>query len=205
MSMAQNTIKQEDGFSLIETLVAVFILSVVSLITLSIMSNFADANQMMMTRLGDLKQIEKARLQIRDDLSHASPRPATEPNETDEKVIKLIGFTRSGSEFAAVDQTMSPAETVYYLVRDKKLVRRSYERPYITENTPFRDYILLDHVGGVALKYYDGFLWQDNWIMAAGPNKARFPKAIEMTWQINNPENGQQTSYRNVFQMGAGQ
>ncbi|HRW29978.1 MAG TPA: type II secretion system protein GspJ [Emcibacteraceae bacterium] len=203
--MPQKIIKQQDGFSLIETLVAVFILSVVSLITLTVMSNFADANQMVMVKIGDLKRIEKARLQIRDDLTHASLRPAPEPKETEDQEFKLIGLVRGGSEFAAIDQTMSPAETVYYLVRDKKLVRRSYVRPYITENTPFREYILLDHVDGVGLKYYDGYLWQDNWIMTAGSNKTRFPKAIEMTWQIIDPENGHQTSYRNVFQMGMGQ
>ncbi len=198
-------IQADDGFTLVETLVGVFILSVVSIMSLAIMSSFADSNQMMTDKTAHLQDIEKARSFLREDLLNVHEHKIAFNGRNQMTGNTVIELTRGNGEFSKIDVNLSPAESIEYLIEDTKLIRRSYERPNITPDTPYRDYILLDNVQEIALRYYDGTLWQNQWLGYSDVANRSYPRAIEITWSLKEAENLQPFSYVNRFQLGAGQ
>jgi|TARA_R110002096_G_scaffold432240_1_gene648654 general secretion pathway protein J len=205
MKIMQDLISDNAGFSLIETLVAVFILSVVSLISLNVMSNFADANQAMTQKMSHMNEIASARTYLRTDLSQTfDHRFSTSPSAEKNGEV-LLKFTRGSSEFAAVDLSKSSAETIEYRFDGNALIRRTFERPDPTQNTPFMDYVILKDVTNVTLKYYDGFVWREDWTPGIGSQKTTLPRAVELSWQLQSEDREPTYSYRNVFQVGVRQ
>lgn len=184
MTIASSHVTNQDGFSLVEMLVAVFLLSVVSMISLSVMSNFAYANQMVTEKMGDLGKIERARDYFRTDLREAINRGffVQDPNIDNDGL--LFRITRGGAENAKIDDAYSPVEMIEYRIHEKNLIRRSYLRPQATENTPYREYVVLENVADITLKFYDGFLWQDFWINSQNSQAVTLPRALEISWFI---------------------
>lgn len=204
MNNKRYIVHNQAGFSLIETLLAVFILSVISLISLNIMSSFADANQMMTRKASHMDDIEKARSYLRADLENAFSHQFFVGPNIEAEDDRLFVLSRANSEIAMVNDQWSTAETIEYRFVDKKIVRRSYDRPNAMENTDFRDYILLDNISDVSLRYYDGQFWQDNWISSPNESVVYPPRGIEISWHINIAESEQSLEYVNRFQVGRG-
>lgn len=202
MKRTEKIYRECAGFSLVETLVAVFILSVVSLISLNLMSSFADANQMMTHKTDLMGDIEKARSYLRDDLLNILERNVYVAPDTDQENFSILKITRGNSELAAVDQTRSAAQTVEYFLQDDKLIRRTYERPDATPNTRFRDYVLLRDIKDVSVRYYDGHQWQNNWIVSSGSQSVLPPRALEIAWSFQDDNQAGALHYINRFQMG---
>lgn len=182
MNNIPNPIRNQDGFSLVEMLVAVFLLSVVSIASLSVMSNFADANQMVTEKMGDLGKIERARDFLRSDLRETIQRGFFVQDQKENNERLLFRITRGGAENAKIDNSYSPVEMIEYRIIENNLIRRSYLRPQAIENTPYRDYVILENIADVSLKFYDGFLWQDYWINSQNNQTQILPKALEITW-----------------------
>ncbi len=203
MNKAAEILKRDDGFSLIETLVAVFILSVVSAASLSIMSNFADANQMMSGKINHLDMIDDARSYLRSDLQQVIDRPFVTGLNTENREGTLLRFTRNNSDLSNIDETRSPVETVEYRFDNNKLIRRAFDRPDITEDTPYRDYIILWNLQDVSLKFYDGYIWRENWINGSvNQQEMNLPRAIEISWIVKDGEFRHDYRYRSLFQVG---
>lgn len=196
------TITNQGGFSLVEMLVAVFLLSVVSLISLSVMSNFADANQMVTDKMSDLGKIERARDYLRSDLREAIERGFFVQDHKLDNSGLLFRLTRGNSENAKVEVAYSPVEMIEYRISENKLIRRSYLRPEAVENTPFREYVVLERVAEISLKFYDGFLWYDYWINGQNPNAAPLPRALEISWFMSDNKNRHAPSFTVRFPVG---
>jgi len=205
MKIMQALISENSGFSLIETLVAVFILSVVSLISLNIMRNFADANQAMTQKMSHMNEIESARSYLRIDLSQVFDHGFETFQTTQRTEGVLFRFTRGSSEFSAIDPSRSSAETIEYRFDSNTLIRRTFERPNPGPNTPFMDYVILKDVTNVTIKYYDGFIWREDWAPGIGSQKTVLPRAMELSWQPQLEDREQTYSYKNVFQVGVRQ
>lgn len=191
-----------DGFSLIETLMAVFMLSVVSLISLNIMSSFSDANQMMAVKTSDMEDIKKARDYLREDLANALSGKFSADGNTDANEGYLFTLIRGNSEIASVNTDWSSAEQIEYLLIDEKLIRRSYDRPNPLENTSFRDYVLLDHVKDVNIRSYDGSIWKIPTPAVSNTELVLTPRALEITWQLIDQNSSHSFDYINRFQVG---
>ncbi len=193
MSMFMQKLSQDDGFSLVETLLAVFLLSVISLITLNIMSNFADANQRLSIQVAKLEMIDGARNYLRDDMRQVIGRPFIATDNLRGSPIRLLRFTRSGSIIAKSDETRSSVETIEYWFDNNNLVRRIYDRPETTDDTTYIEYTILTHLSDLSFKYYDGTIWYNDWKFDPSSVPQRLPKAIEMAWVLSD-ENSQYTA-----------
>ncbi len=202
MNSKTNIIQNQSGFSLIETLLAVFILSVISLISLNIMSSFADANQMVTNKTSQMDDIEKARHYLRADLKNAFSHQFLLGASIEAEDDRLFGLSRANSEISMINDNWSTAETIEYRFVDKKLIRRSYDRPNAMENTDFRDYVLLENISDISLRYYDGQFWQEKWISPSNGSAVYPPRAIEISWRIDNAGDEQSLEYVNRFQFG---
>jgi|GEM_PF-971129 general secretion pathway protein J len=203
MSKFPSPLSQQDGFSLVEMLVAVFLLSVVSIISLSIMSNFADANQMVTAKMSDLAQIERARNFLRADLRETVERGFFVQDQKLDQNDLLFRLTRGDAENAKVDDAYSPVEMVEYRINNDKLIRRSYLRPEAIEITPFRDYVLLENVGDISLKFYDGFLWHNYWVNIQNSNTVLLPRALELSWSSHDGQDYNGASFNIRFAVGS--
>ena len=211
----KHNIKSECGFSLLETLIAVFILSTVSMITLNIMSQFGDANQALSNQINHLEQIEQANTFLRNDFKNTVVRPSrqdeisnihtlfTSENITsDTSKIRLLRFTRGGSIIANTDTDYSPIETIEYWLDGKTLTRRSFDRPDPTSATPYRDYIILENVNELDIRFYNGNIWLNDWVSIPRAISGTLPRAINIAWSMSDPNSGQSLNYQSYFSVG---
>ncbi len=210
-----HTILEDAGFTLTETLVAVLILSIVSLVSLGIFNSFAGTNQAMTERIDYLRNIELARNYIRDDLHNIANRPArnslggtnashfsSEVDNSGKNKTLLLRLTRGSNPLATADVTISPTETIEYWLMDDKLIRRSYDRPDPTMDTSYRDYVILSNVKDVDIRFFNGNIWVDDWITGSRDEKKSLPRAVDFTWSVTDPQSGITQQYQNYFPMG---
>ncbi|MCC3861757.1 type II secretion system protein GspJ [Pseudemcibacter aquimaris] len=203
MTTSKNILSDEQGFSLVETLVAVFLLSVVSMITLGIMTNFADANRVLSSKMGAMEEIDQTRDYLRVDLRETLNRGffvAESGKETNKLLMRL---TRGNNELSKVDDSVSPVETIEYWLNDETLVRRVYDRPEATVDTPYREYTLLDDINDFSIRFYNGNLWQSYWMNAESSQVTALPKAVEFSWLLNGQIDHNQNRMKTRFQVGA--
>lgn len=207
----------EAGFSLMETLVAVFILSIVSLISLNIMSNFATANQTLTKTIAHIEEIKNAQNYIRNDMRYIVRRTTQYDDNKDARVSFsgkndpsfvtkaniLLRFTRNNSILADIDQSLVATETVEYRFEEGKLFRRSFDRPNPTFDTPYREYVILHNVENIDLKFLIGGNWVDEWQGVYNSTNSYLPRAIEISWNFSDSPDQLKHKYVSKFKLGA--
>lgn len=193
-------LNNDEGFSLMETLVAVFILSIVSLISLNIMSNFASANQILTETIGHLEDLKTAQNYIRNDMQHIIKRQTRIISTGQPNIV--LRFTRNNRMLADVDKSRAAIETIEYRIEEGELIRRSFDRPNPTVNTPYRDYTILHNVENVELRFLIGNNWVDEWVSSPNSMTSYLPKAIEFSWNIIEGSDQSKYHYVSKFKMG---
>lgn len=177
------------GFSLVETLVAVFLLAIVSSVTLAVMTGFAGSSAGMEAKVRHLDQVQRMRQTLSADLASAVARPITVDSVTSSFTgtggadqadrALLLRFSRADSPLEGVAPGLVSVELVEYWLVDSTLVRRSFDRPIPTNNTPFRDYILMQGIERIDLAYMIGTRWLDDW-QGASSDVRSLPRVVSI-------------------------
>lgn len=165
--MKRPTPSSKAGFTLVETLVALLILSVMAIAGGSLLMRATDAGKQVRDRDIDIRQLDIAQAYIRDDLEAATLRAAETANgrgglrlltggET-RTADALISFVRNGwinPEDAAERSGLQYVS--YTLTQDGELVREAALRPDPTPSTPVTRRVLLTGVEAVDLAFWRG-------------------------------------------------
>jgi len=214
--------QNQAGFSLMEVLVGIFLLSVVSVMTTMIMSGYFKGDEVLEENISRLQSLAKSRQIMRDDLMHFVKRPgfSLPKNETDDKDQIILQFMRTGAMEAVVGLEYSPLQNVEYRLRDQNLIRRTYRRPNPTEKTAYTDYILLKDLTALHVKYFVASQWISSQTdpRTGGPAANldlidsdnlidSDPEAIEFQWHFKSahkkPHHNNQRTYHSLFRLGA--
>lgn len=173
--------RDQAGFTLMETMIAVGLLAVISGISLMLMMGYIQGNESLNRSLDRVQTLGQMRAVMADDLLHITRRSSRDQTDLGvgqvQRVIfagqsmaagfgqparqVILQFTRSNSLLGKVDPARSEIETVRYFIKDSQLIRRIYDRPDALRTTPYRDQILLDGVRKIDLKFYHQGLWAD--------------------------------------------
>lgn len=179
------------GFSLAETLVALFILALVSSAGATLLIGATGAGQQVKEREAAARQIDIAQRLIRQDIAALSPRaiqpvdgfslPSNLFGEAPRGDAPFLSFVRTGWINPAQIEPRSTLQAVSYILRNGELVREVTLRPDATLGTPVASRVLLDNVKSVELGFVRGGQRSEYWQGDALGATSILPDLIEIS------------------------
>jgi len=199
----------DSGFTLIEVLVATFIMSVLSVMGVSMLTNTLRTRDQVEVVVERVQQIELARAVLKNDFTQITDRRVREEyGELQRFAFQagvglepdlLMSFVRNGHVAPGIDETGPTLQYVEYLYRDEDLIRRTRFRLDASPGMAVRERVVLAGVKDLRVSFNDGAAWVDEWLGFGGEGgDANTPRAIalefstdrygEMRWAFMTPE-----------------
>jgi len=189
--MMKNTskrVRRNNGFTLLELMVAMVIFSFMSIMAYSALANVFKSNEVITEQETKLKKLQRSMMFIERDLrqlvlrSRSSgygqpPSPALDSGLDSEGVIE---FTRAGNS-NPTEMLRSSLQRIRYTVEEEKLNRLSWNFVDHIDAEPVR-MLLLENVDSLSFKFLDNKNnWQENWASLTD-----IPIAVELTLEHKN-------------------
>lgn len=186
----------QSGFSLAETLVALFILALISSAGASLLIGATGAGKQVRDREAQAKQLDIAQRLIRQDIASLSVR-AAQPADQVDPPANLIGeaprgeapfltFVRGGWINPAQVEPRSSLQAVSYSLRDGNLIREATLRPDPTRGTPVASRVLLEGIRSIELGFVRGGQTSTFWEGRAVQAQGILPELIELEITFEN-------------------
>ena len=178
------------GFTLTETLVALFILALLSSAGSGLLLSASSSGKQIRDQEIGARRVDIAQAFIRGDIDAMSTR-AVRPEWGNGRPGNLFGaqprgsqpflqFVRSGWIISDPEATRSSLQYVTYYLDQDKLVRRAQARPDITDATAQVERVLFENVASVSIRFRRGTEWSEEWIGDAGQDLSVLPELIEL-------------------------
>ncbi len=192
MRMPNHTIPFDQGFTLVELLVALFIFSLIAVASVTLLRSSADTQIILKERLTSHSALMRAANLLEADLAQAAPRPVRDVSGNSVAAfsvfdtadqnggVALFGFTRSGLN-AGGGANIPAISRVSYGFASGTLQRTAW--PVADGAAPPPPADLLNGLQSVTVRFRDiRGIWQSNW-MPLDP--ADLPRAVELTLTPN--------------------
>jgi general secretion pathway protein J len=188
--------KHQSGFTLAETLVALFILAIVSAAGSALLIGATTTSQQLRDQEKITRQLDVAQRLIRQDIMAMSGR-TIRPLDGFSDSMGLVGeqprdeepflqFVRSGWINPGYIEQRSGLQAVQYALRNGNLVREVRLRPDATAGTPISSRVLLNNVRTVELEFLRGDQSSDFWQSGGENGVDVLPDLIEVTVRFEN-------------------
>jgi len=181
-------LNKNKGFTLIEVLVSIVILSIIAVVSTNFLQSSVDAREESSNKLQDLKEFNIASSIVRRDMRQILNVPIRDffGNNlkgnfvADRASNSLIFTTLVNSSFST-----SKVRRVEYLLIDDSLIRRQYfaDNPYSYEE--FFETNLLDNINDIEFSYLNNSKWYSEWPIDI-LTKRKIPNLIRITFTKNN-------------------
>ncbi len=181
------------GFTLIEILLALSVLSILMILLLSAFTGAARVRASLSSRSSEFRQVRIALDRIGTDLMGAFASSAREDSALTLREDSLSGMPAATLIFTAFqqsdgDRTRVPAEIVKvrYFPRigtdgaTLELHREQSDLPFIENRIPLRESRIAEGLRGFRIELYDGTRWIKEW-PAGGGSKTTLPKKAAVT------------------------
>ncbi len=170
------------GFTLLELLVAMVIFSFMSIMAYTALVNVFKSNEVITAQEVKLKKLQRSMMFIERDMrqlilrpkssGYGKPSPAVDSGLDSEGIIE---FTRAGNS-NPTGLVRSSLQRVRYVVQDEKLIRMSWNLVDHIDAEPVA-MSLLEDVESLTFKFLNNKnSWKENWDSAI-----EIPKAVELT------------------------
>lgn len=184
------------GFTLAETLVALFILSIVSSAGAALLISASSTSQAVREQEAQARQLDIAQALIRQDIAALSAR-AVQPADGFSPAGNLYGeaprgdepflrFVRTGWLNPGSIEARGTLQSVEYVLRDGALIREAALRPDTTTGTPVASRILLEGITRIELGFVRGDQRSDFWLGDSLSDSTILPDIIELTIRFEN-------------------
>lgn len=190
--------RAEAGFTLVEMLVALFVVAFLATAGASLLVSTLRAGAQVDERAGALRALQVSRALMQDDFAALTGRAAIPPggfpparglatgSQAGDGV--LVVFIRNGWPALEGEPPRSDLMRVAYGLDGDRLVRRSWARPDATRSTPVVEQVLLEGVDGASIRFSAGGEWSDTWRTFGEGDDARLPEAVEVTLRFQTGE-----------------
>ena len=181
------------GFTLLEILLALSVLSVLLLLLLSAFTGAARVRETLSSRSREFRQIRLVLDRIGTDLMSAFAASAREESALSLREDQLSGMPAATLAFTAFqlpdgDSGHPPAEIakIRYFPRigadgvTLELHREQSDLPFIENKIPLRESTIAQGLRGFRIEVYDGATWVKEW-PAGGGSKTAMPKKAAVT------------------------
>ncbi|SRR5579883_135991 len=182
------------GFTLLEILLALFIFTLVAMITTSALHTAIRAQNDTQQNAKKLAELEIVFTFFSRDIEQAIDRPVTLPNGAIEDSFKgapdSITFTHAGVANPGGQVLRSTLERVRYRLDKTNLIRETWESLDQTQDTQIQERILLKNVDDLAFQFLDkNGNFQTRWPPPTDADKTPLPKAVRVILTIHNSGN----------------
>ena len=187
---------RQSGFSLAETLVAMFILSILAVAGGNLLLRANDAGKQLREREAAIRELDIAQAFIRDDIAAMTARgwerpdavggPRTLTGGQTSLADGLISFVRTGWINPEGLSARSSLQTVRYTLSEEgDLVREAWLRPDPSSSTPKTQRTLLSDVAEVSLVFWRDGEASEYWEGTPEPPMNVLPDLIDMRITLN--------------------
>ena len=181
--------RHRTGFTLVEVLLTLAILSVILLLLLSAFTGAVRTRDGLLSRGSDFRQVRIAIDRIGTDLQGTFTSMRWPSSALTYKEDRLSGnpaatFTFTAFQIPSTGGGYPPASivTITYFPKVGKdgasieLYRRQSDLPFIENRIPIREALLVENLKGFQAEFYSGGEWQKEW--PAGKNRSSLPKKV---------------------------
>ncbi|MEL6663819.1 MAG: type II secretion system minor pseudopilin GspJ [Pseudomonadota bacterium] len=185
-------VSPDSGFSLIETLVALFVIALVSTAGGAMLLDTMRASARVDASASDIRRLEVATGLLRADLAAMTSRASTGPDSylpprgpignDGARDGPVLAFVRGGwSDFTSQDSLRSDLMRIEYVREGELLLRRAYGAPDPTVRTPMAQRPIYEGISDISLRYGRGGSWSNTWETPASVSDPELPDLIEIT------------------------
>lgn len=198
---------KEQGFTLLEVLIAISIFALLSLTAYQVLKGVIDSGQISKRHSDSLTQLQRAMLIIEQDFTQIVARTSRDEGESDENVYVIragktlfesddqgIEFNRLGWQNPLGLLPRSNILRVRYRLQEGQLQRLYFLYPDIVAGQEPEVQVLLEDIEALSFRF-----WNNTWL-SAWENKAQLPKGIEISFTSK-----QYAEIRRLFLVPAGE
>jgi len=181
----------EDGFTLVEVLVATFIMALIAAMGTGLVSSVTNARDRVERLSEDTRELELARAVIKRDLSQFVDRRPRDAFGTIARTAfeagerfnegRLMAFITNGREMIGPRAAASRLEYVEYVFEENRLIRRGWTHADRGPDTAPIDRVLLDELARLDVEFLVARGWVDAVTSGrSGGNEIPLAVAIEI-------------------------
>lgn len=182
-----NAYSHQQGFTLLELIIAIAIFAVVSVLTYSGLNSVIQTSQVTEESADELRQLQLAMVFVQRDLMQIVPRQVNNGSgQASEAFLSsqgnsLLEFSRGGNPNPA-NTLRSGLQRVRYIIEDEKWLRLSWNKLDRTDGEEAQRQLLLDKVTNLSFRFMNSQKqWQDTWQKENISGRViELPMAIEM-------------------------
>lgn len=187
---------KEAGFTLVEMLVALFIFSLLSVSTMTVLNSSLRSKEAVRGHMSALQNTDMTRTLMKSDLHNLVLRPMRDAYGTEEFYLlsggaqTLLEFTRVGRMNPEGLETRGDLQRVSYVFEDGNLIRRSAGQVNPAPQTKTQERVLLSGLSGARVEFLIGRQSQPQIFITKEPDTQRLSAMkLELTF-----ENGDELS-----------
>ncbi len=181
---------QQDGISLLETLVALFLIAMLTTSGAVLLTQAVRASYAVETKAASYDEIRLAHATLRDDLAALTRRavqPQGEPAParvfegfSGQPETRLFSFVRNGWTNPGGLLPRSDLQRLEYRLEDASLIRRSWSHVDTVPGTPHVDEVILSGVERIEARFGREQVWLPEWVVETG-SELELPDKVELT------------------------
>ena len=169
------TAVSDSGFSLVETLVALFVVALLATSGGALLITSVQAGDAVKRSADEVRGLDVMHALLRDDFSAMTRRGSLSPREIGTpqgpagsvSYEVALSFVRNGwARLEPESELRSDLQRVEYLLQDGLLIRRAYAAPDPTDRTPTFERVLASDVRALRLRWYLAGTWYE--VLVAG-------------------------------------
>ena len=172
------------GFSLIELLISLLILSLILTISTNFMRSSFFSNTATNNNSIDLQEFQILSSFIRKDFQYMKPIPMIDEIGENTKIVLMLQNNPTLLEFTTydyADEDYKELTRLIYLLDEKIFTRRQFDSDQPYDKKDFFSFPLAENVANLSIEAFDGERWHDYWPKSPIMER-RLPKAIKISF-----------------------
>jgi general secretion pathway protein J len=190
--MSRRRHSPESGVTLIETLVALFVIAIMATAGAIMTSQAVRGARVVEAKGGKSTDLSIAAGMIRDDLAAIVLRPSQDEGQLEPPALfegfaprhdgRVMAFVRNGWANPA-GEARGDLQRVEYRYAGGALVRQSWSTPDPVRGSAVAETVVIDGVSSLSVRYARGDRWLTEWVSLAGGN-VPMPQKAELTFRF---------------------
>ena len=179
------------GFTIIEVLVTLIILSMIAIISSNILQSSIESEKVSSLRLNSIKELNLASSILRRDIRQIANVSIKDfyGNKINGTFISELGsenlmFTTKVKSFS---NEVSPLKRVQYVIENKNFIRKQYYSSNPYNQDEFTKSIIINDIDNLKLSFLNENNWHQSWPVSPITSK-KIPTLIKIEFRLDNKD-----------------